>query len=368
MKLQQIEFTGLRNLAPCQIFPHDKVNVIYGQNAQGKTNFLEGIWLFTGGKSFRGTRDSNLIGFSQPFARLRIAYQKEYQDSILEETAEIRLQEKREIFINEVMQKSSLALTERFHAVIFSPLHLKLVENGPEIRRKFLDAAISQLYPRYVTLLHQYTRAVAQRNAALKNLRFHPDLEELITVFEDSIAALGARIIRYRCRYVELLAEFAPAIYSGISGGKEQLHLEYASRISLDPAESNLVAALRQTLTDNRQEDEATCSTSVGPHRDDLDLSINDLAVRSYGSQGQKRSAVLSLKLAEAQVLDSVTGEQPVVLLDDVMSELDTARQKYILNHISHWQVFITCCDPAPIPSLSRGKVFYMEDGVITPK
>lgn len=362
MIVRRLAFDGFRNLEKNELTADSGVNVIYGDNAQGKTNLIEGIWLFTGAKSFRGSKDHELIRFHTPQAKIQLDFYGEER----EQTAQIRLGEKKEAYLNGVQKKSTSDLAGSFHAVVFSPLHIKLVEDGPDSRRKFLDTAIGQIYPKYNEILKSYQRAVAQRNQALRDVKYHPDIYDLIDIFEHSIAGFGGRIMRYRVRYIAALSRYAPEIYAGISGGKEKLTFAYAPKnmLAVENEQEN-AQQLLQALKNSREEDIATGNTSVGPHRDDLEIEIDAHSVRSFGSQGQKRSAVLSLKLAEAQVLKNSTGEQPVALLDDVMSELDTGRQNYILNHITGWQVFITCCDPANIEKLVQGKIFYMENGLI---
>lgn len=362
MIVKRFSFEGFRNLNKNEIFPDSRMNVIYGDNAQGKTNFIEGIWMFTGAKSFRGSKDSELIGFGEKSARIDIDFFAEERN----QSASISIGDKRKASLNGIEKKSASELCGSFNAVIFSPLHIKLVEEGPEGRRKFLDTAIGQIYPKYADLLRRYSRAVMQRNKALRDVKFHPDIYDLIDIFENSIAAFGGRIVRYRLRYIAALLKSAPQIYAGISGEREALSFHYAAK-GFEPSENETDNAnqLLQLLRNNRDDDILAGNTSAGPHRDDMDIFIDSHPVRSFASQGQKRSTVLSLKLAEAQMLKASTGEQPIALLDDVMSELDINRQNYILNHINDWQVFLTCCDPSPLKNLFNGKVFYMENGIL---
>lgn len=371
MRVLRLQYDGYRNLVSDTIEACEGVNLIYGDNAQGKTNLVEGIWLFTGAKSFRGSKDGELTGFDSAFSRLNLDF---YADG-REQNAELRVTGRRQAILNGVELKSPTQLAGAFCAVIFSPSHLSLIQDGPAARRKFLDIAIGQMWPKYIEILKRYTRAVTQRNAALKDLRYSRQMEGLIDIFDQSIAQFGGRLTEYRRRYVEALRRFAPEIYAGLSAGREKFSLSYLpSHIpdgQLPEAESvsarseTYAKGLLEALREAREEDMRLGSTSVGPHRDDLELSIDSLPVRSFGSQGQKRSAVLTLKLAEAEVLKNAAGEKPVILLDDVMSELDAARQDYILNHINGWQVFITCCDPAPIQKLTGGRSFHMEAGRI---
>ena len=370
MRVIRLQVDGYRNLASESIEAGEGVNLIYGDNAQGKTNLVEGIWLFTGAKSFRGSKDGELTGFDSDFSRLQL----QFYAAGREQEAELRVEGRRQAILNGVELKSPTQLAGAFCAVIFSPVHLSLIQDGPAARRKFLDIAIGQMWPKYIEILKRYTRAVTQRNAALKDLRYSSRMEDLIDIFEQSIAQFGGRLTEYRRRYVEALRRFAPEIYSGLSAGKEKLTLSYQPvQLRQEDKKSTpsqqaeaYTKELLTALKEAREEDMRTGATSVGPHRDDLEISIDGLPVRSFGSQGQKRSAVLTLKLAEAEVLKNAVGEKPVILLDDVMSELDAARQDYILNHIHGWQVFITCCDPAPIQKLAGGKSFYMQSGRVT--
>ncbi len=372
MRVVRLEYDGYRNLVPGAVEAAEGVNLIYGDNAQGKTNLVEGIWLFTGAKSFRGSKDGELTGFDKEFSRLKLAFYAAGR----EQTAELRVTGRRQALLNGVELKSPTQLAGSFCAVVFSPSHLSLIQDGPAARRKFLDIAIGQMWPKYIEILRRYNRAVTQRNAALKDLRYSSQMEGLIDIFDQSIAQFGGRLTEYRRRDIDALRRYAPEIYSGLSGGKERLSISYLPA-HLDPGEDNgtegtvsarseaYAKGLLEALGAAREEDVRTGATSVGPHRDDMELTIDGLAVRSFGSQGQKRSAVLTLKLAEAEVLKNGLGEKPVILLDDVMSELDGARQDYILNHIKGWQVFITCCDPAPIQRLTGGRSFHMEGGRI---
>jgi len=335
--------------------PCDAVNVIYGENAQGKTNFIEAIWLFTGAKSFRGARDSELVLSGETAAFLKTEF---YLDN-RNQDCEIKIEKKRSAVLNGIPLQSVSQLAGNICAIVFSPSDLNLITDGPAVRRKFLDTAICQLYPAYIDKLKTYNRALAQRNFVLKDLKYHSELFNMVEVFENTIANVGADIIKYRIRYVERLNEFVPIIYSGFTCGKENLKIDYISTGSRDANEFYMI------LKNSRKDDMNTLSTSVGPHRDNLEIKINDMSIKTYGSQGQKRSAALSLKLSEAEVIKSITKQQPIALLDDVMSELDPGRQNYILNNINNRQVFITCCDPSNIKNLIGGKIFRMQDGAL---
>lgn len=353
MKVLSLNLKNFRNIKELQIFPDEGMNVICGENAQGKTNLLEAIWLFTGAKSFRGCKDEELIRFNEQKCENKMSFISEG----IEKEAEIKIEERKKFFLNGKKQKSATEFAGNLNAIVFSPTDLKIVSEGAKLRRKFLDAAICQLYPSYIEILRNYNRAVIQRNKILKDSRFEPSLQEMLDIFETEIASNGKKIIKYRTRYIEILEEFVPSLYEGLSEGREKLKISY---IAHDPQEE-----LEKRLKERRNEDMFSLKTSVGPHRDDMCFEINGINTRIYGSQGQKRSVALALKLGEAQVIEKNVGECPICLLDDVMSELDPSRQNFILNHIKNMQTFLTCCDPQNVKNLVAGKKFILRNGGI---
>ncbi len=370
MKILSLEHEGYRNLSPGTVYPDAGINVICGYNAQGKTNLLEALWLFTGAHSFRGAKDGELTAFSkesgekQAFSRLNLTFLSGGR----EQEAQITIRGgRRSLRLNGVDKRSCGALAGVFCAVIFSPEHLSLVKDGPANRRNFLDGALCQLHPAYVKTVNQYNRILMQRNALLKDIVRHRELIDTIDIWDERLASFGAQIISERLRYVEKLLPRAKNAYSGISSGREVLDLVYRSGISCaDSSYEALRACLREKLHASMKDDIRMGSTSCGPHRDDLDLLIGGISARSFGSQGQQRSAVLALKLSEADLLGEACGEEPVILLDDVLSELDESRQDYLLNHLKGRQVFITCCSPEHTRLLNRGKIFSILQGRVS--
>ena len=347
MKVTRLSAIHYRNLKELEIYPQEGVNIIYGENAQGKTNLLESIWMFTGCRSFRGAKDAELISLKNEAARLEMDFYAEGR----EQEATLLLDEKRHAVLNGIPLPSASKLIGEFRAVVFSPAHLSLVKEGPVQRRRFLDLALSQ-----------YNRALAQRNILLKDIAYHSELMDTLAIWDERLAMLGAQIIYQRRSYVDRMQESAVAFYHGLSRGREELSLAYASSIEGRSAEE-IAYELSEKLTKNRAEDLKNGSTSVGPHRDDLEIYVDQVSARIYGSQGQQRSCALSMKPSEAALIREITGEQPVALLDDVMSELDAGRQDYILNHIEGWQVFITCCEPSSLLRLCDGKTFSLHSG-----
>lgn len=357
MKLTALEISNFRNIEKMNIEPCDTVNVIFGENAQGKTNLLESIWLFTGCRSFRGTKDRELVKFGCDRSELSLEFFSDGRDQRMK----VNIDSKRKISKNGIDYPSCSKAVGEVRCVVFSPVHLSLIKQGPAERRRFIDIAVSQLKPNYAVLLTEYNRAVKQRNILLKDAAYHSEIYDMLGVWEERIAHYGSRIATYRLSYLERLKKEVCEIYSGISSEKEKIELEYIQ--SGSDMEISSKEGYIEALKKSRKDDIAFGNTSVGVHRDDIEIKIDGVSARRFGSQGQQRSAALALKLGEASVIKSVTGEQPVALLDDVMSELDISRQDYILNHIKNWQVFITCCDPNTIKHLKEGKSFEIEKG-----
>lgn len=370
MTVQTLTLSNFRNIGEMVFSPCDGVNIIYGDNAQGKTNLIEALWLFTGAKSFRGAKDAEMMTFGSERSSLGLSFTAEGRG----QTAEIRFlgdagKRRKEVLLNDVPKTSVNALASKFCAVVFSPAHLAIVSDGPSERRRFMDIAITQVRPLYDRLMSDYQKALAQRGALLRELAYHSQLMDTVALWDERLARTGASIMRLRMKYIKRLDTEAAEIYRGIAGDKEHLHTVYRPSIPLkDPDCADPRVLYEEILTclrENLKEDIRTGVTNYGIHRDDLELTIDGMAVKLYGSQGQRRSAVLSLKLAESNLLKEVQGENPIILLDDVMSELDSARQEYILNHVKDRQVFITCCDSSVCGCLRRGKTFYISQGEI---
>ncbi|MEG0895709.1 MAG: DNA replication and repair protein RecF, partial [Oscillospiraceae bacterium] len=284
-----------------------------------------------------------------------------FYDKKREQTAEIILSEKRKIKLNGVNLSSFSELNGNFYSVIFSPTHLSLIKEGPKNRRKFLDIAISQINLKYKDYISTYEKLISQRNAILKSKD-----TSYIEIFDEQISKIGTIITIYRNDYIKKLKSFADVYYSGISLQKEKLNIKYISSVfdeDIFSYEEKYIELYKKKLSDNIFSDIEKGSTTIGIHRDDLDILIDNISVKTYGSQGQQRSAVITLKLSEAALLKKITGENPVMLLDDVMSELDKTRQEYILNRVKDMQVFITCCDYSNIQGLEKGKIFYIKKG-----
>ncbi len=365
MFVRKLTFEGFRNLHPGVWEPDEGVNILYGDNAQGKTNLLEACWLFTGARSFRGARDREMVGFDAPRASLAMDFTAGGRD----QQATVTIEGRRQVTLNGLKLPSAARLAGTFCGVVFSPAHLSLIKDGPDGRRRFIDSAYCPLRPGYIGTLTEFQKVLTQRNAYLRQWAqdgFTAAGEEMLSLWDTTLAAAGARLTAARSHYLQRLTPIAADIYNGLSGGREQLTLRLQSP-AWEPGISTADTARRwlTILQNSRRADKSAGFTTAGPHREDMDILLDGNPARVYGSQGQQRSAVLALKLAEATLLQEVTGETPVAFLDDVMSELDVSRQDYILNHIHHWQVFITCCEPSSALRMTGGKVFQIKQGVL---
>lgn len=368
MTVKELSFENFRNLENNIIFPSDGINVIYGDNAQGKTNILECLWLFTGGRSFRGSKESELVNFDNDFSKIHLKFEARDREQ------EINIMVKggrRYAELNDVKKNYISQIVGSFCCVVFSPNHLTLIKNGPEERRKFIDGAICQIKPSYSSVLSKYHKILNERNALLKDIKYHSELMDMLEIWDERLSTQGAIISIERISYMKSFSEFCSEFYSGISKGIEKMDISYKLSYSNEVVSDVYILKekLQKMLIKSQQNDIYQGYTGVGPHRDDLSVMINGKNARNFGSQGQQRSAVLAMKLAEASVLKYENGEQPVILLDDVLSELDSKRQDYLLNELSEKQVFITCCESEIMAKLKEGKkaLFYINCGTVKP-
>ena len=362
MRISRLHLEQFRNIESLSVFPCETVNIIYGDNAQGKTNLLEAIWLLSGAKSFRGAKDADLIRFGES----RALIESDFFCAGRQQTSKIQLEGKKTAWLNDIRQDSITAFAGIFTTVVFSPSHLGLVKDGPAGRRKFLDTSICQITPRYIGMIGQYQRILLQRNTLLKDISYASALLDTLDIWDEKLSALGGVIIRMRMEYTRRLQKEAEDIYKGISMERDSFSLDYRPfelPVQEGQTQREISSLLLEKMMQNRSEDLRSGSTGIGPHRDDLEISINGRSVRSFGSQGQQRSSVLALKLAESRCIGDILGERPVILLDDVMSELDQNRREYLLNHLTGSQIFITCCDKGYFSRLEGGRVFRMDHG-----
>ena len=368
MILNSLELTGFRcyHAAACSFDPG--INVIAGMNAQGKTNLLEGVYYLSGARSFRTRTDRELIRLDEDQAAVRGNVVSGGREQLID--IYLSRRERKKIFLNGVKQKNSAALAGRFCCVLFSPQDLELVQGGPAARRKYMDLAISQLRPQYARTLSEFQRVYAEKARILKDWRTRPDLLEVLDDYSLSLARLGATLIRYRAAWCRKTGEAAERFHREISGRDERLKTAYTTVSSIeDPLELGPHELLEALLLHQEKHRQAELDSGLclsGVHKDDILLEIGGLAAGKYASQGQARTASLALKLAEWEIARSDLGEAPVLLLDDVLSELDALRQDYVLNSIGGGQVLITCCASEEVRQKTGGKLIYVEGGTLS--
>ena len=344
MIIKRFRAENFRNIPKCDIEFSPGVNLLYGKNAQGKTNVVEGIYYFSRGKSFRGREDKELVRFGEAGFRIRLDYSSDTGDESLEYAmfGRERLRKKNDYKITKVTE-----MIGSFKAVLFYPDDLGLVKDGPEERRGFLNVAASACYSPYIRYYADYKKALENRNCILKMMQkgLPVDMRE-IESWSDSMAEYASHIYLFREDYVKRLTVYAGKILKDISDGGEELTLSYESSIAPGLEERAAIKAeYKRILMSSLDREIAAGVTLFGPHRDDLDIRINSKSARSFASQGQQRSIVLALKLSEGEVIKEICGEYPVFLFDDVLSELDERRRKYVLSEIGNRQIIITCCD-----------------------
>lgn len=360
MNIKSHSIKNYRNIAEAVIEPVNGVNVIYGENGHGKTNIIESIWLFTGCNSFRTRKNIELIQNNHNFARLDC----EFEAYGREQSARLIINENKEAYLNEIKQVSARKFLGEFQEVVFSPSVLSVIQDGPSEKRKFIDIALSLIKPNYAVLLSKYNKAVFQRNSLLKQINATSKGEDLLFAFDEQLALLGGKILNYRTDYIEKLKEQSAVVYGGISNGREKMAVEYVNSLKEKGSTAEEWSNILYTeLSKNHKRDIFRLATTVGPHKDDLEITLDNMSARSYGSQGQQRTCALSLKLAEAEVIKEISGERPIALLDDVMSELDEKRQKYLIKYFDGWQVFVTCCDRAHLKKIKCDRAYRVKDG-----
>lgn len=333
MIIKSIELQNFRNYEDLNISFDEGTNIFYGDNAQGKTNILEAAYLSGTTKSHKCSKDKEMIRFGEQEAHIRtvvVKKDKEYQIDM-----HLKNNRSKGIAINKVPIKKASELFGILNMVFFSPEDLNIIKNGPAERRRFLDSELCQLDKIYLSDLTTYNKILNQRNKLLKDMVYRPDLKDTLPVWDMQLVETGRKIIRRRKQFVDELNEIVHDIHYRISGEKEDLLLQY------EPSIEDIF--FEDELSRVKERDMRQCMTSVGPHRDDLLFSIGEVDIRKFGSQGQQRTSALSLKLSEIELVKRSIHDTPVLLLDDVLSELDSNRQNYLLNSIHDTQTLITC-------------------------
>ena len=365
MKILKIALNGFRNYEWETADFSENTNVITGENAQGKTNLLEAVYMLSCGKSFRTRFDRELVGFDYTEAEILA----EVYSHEREQTIKIRLSPglPKRITVNAV-KKTAAELSETVNTVLFCPDDLQLIKDGAAVRRKMMDQAISQIRPKYGVLLTEFNKLYEHKTRILKDWREKPSLLETLDSFSDALCRVSAQIIRYRASYMSRLNEAVKPIHADFSGRGEEIDLIYRTVSTVkDPFASakEIYYDICDHQEKHRQAELESEQCLTGAHKDDVEILINGRPARNYASQGQTRTAALSMKLAEREIILQETGEYPILLLDDVLSELDEKRQEFVLNRIGGGQTLITCCEDTDISGRTGGKVFSVNGGKI---
>ncbi len=363
MKLNDIRLENFRNYADFSLDFDPSVNLIVGRNAQGKTNLLEAISFLGSGKSFRTQKGAELVRFGADFAQIEGNVFSQEREQCLRWVLFDRARP-RQLYRNGAKKKTTAEIAGVLQSVLFCPEDLMVLKAGAAPRRRLADAAISQLRPNYEAALNEYHRILEQKNRILKDRHDNPALLEILPEYNARLCQVGAVIISYRARFFEGLGREAGVFHNHFSGGAEDFSLQYRTVSTVeDPFApvSTLEEQLQEHLQSHYRAELESSACLTGPHKDDFDVTLSGLSLKSFGSQGQVRTAAISLKLAQRELMKNESGEYPILLLDDVLSELDPGRQDFVLNQIGAGQVFITCCEPGRFTNL--GKTIEIENG-----
>ena len=371
MRVLSIRAENFRNLGMIEMQPHPERNLICGNNAQGKTNLMEAIWICTGCRSFRGAKEKDFIRLNQTAMHLKM----QFSDS--RRTQEVQLHmargdgRQKKILLNGVPLKGGSGLFSQFQCVIFSPDDRELIRSGPEKRRSFMDLCGSQLTPAMLGVLRRFEQLTAQRNAVLKQIQLGKLSKRDLSDWDQQLAALGSMLTCLRFAYVKQLAAVCEKLYGTVTDGKEKLSVKYHSNLFRnseipEKPTREMQQYYFEQIQKSADDDIRLGFTAKGAGRDDFTCKIGGLSVREFGSQGQQKSTALVLKLGQASVFYEKKEETPVILLDDVMGELDAQRQKLVYDIVGGMQIFLTTPTPESVGLSGEGKVFYMENGSMT--
>lgn len=352
MYIKKIELNNFRNYEQEQIILDKNINVIYGNNGEGKTNILESVFVCALGKSFRTSKEKELIKIGQDYAKINIDFEKDDRAGNIK----INIDNKKSFFLNDVKLNKTSEVLGNIYVVLFNPDDINILKQGPANRRRFLNIMISQLRPNYVHLLNNYMKVLEQRNIYLRQVKYENKNIALLDIWDEKLAELGEKIYEYRRDFIEKIIIKINKIHQNITNEKETIKIIYNSNCS------NKAEYLNK-LKNNKNIDLQKGYTTLGIHRDDFSVYINDKLVNVYGSQGQQRTVIISLKLSELEIIYDEIGEKPILLLDDFMSELDKNRREYLLNNFIDNQIIITCTDNFALKN--NGKIFKVENGKV---
>lgn len=353
MYINRIKLKNFRNYEEQEIELEPNINIFYGDNAQGKTNIIESIFLCAIGKSFRTSKDKELIKFDKDYTSVNIEFEKSDRSGKIK----IDIGNKKEIYVNGIKIKKLSELLGNLNIVIFTPDDIQILKEGPQKRRRFLDIMIGQLRPNYIHYLNLYNKTLEQRNNYLKQIRLENKSEDMLEIWNEKLAEYGEKIFNYRNEFIEKIKNKIEDIHNDITSNNEKIKIEYESNCSNKEEYIKL-------LKERTKLDIIKGFTTKGVHRDDFVIYINNEPVNIYGSQGQNRTVILSLKIAELQVIYDEIGEYPILLLDDFMSELDEKRRNNFIDNIKNTQVIITCTEKIKNINTEH-KIFNVKKGEI---
>ena len=358
MVIKSIELKNFRNYPQLKIDLSQGINIFYGDNAQGKTNILEAIYVCATTKSHRGSKDGEMVKFGEDESHIKMGILK--KDIMYRIDMHLKRNKSKGIAVDGIPIKKSSELFGIANIVIFSPEDLLIVKNGPSDRRRFIDLELCQLDKIYVYSLVNYNKVVIQRNQLLKDLPFRQDLADTLSIWDEQLVSYGQKIIEIRTTFIKELNRIVADIHKKISGGREELVVEYEPSVNKEE--------FGERLLKTRDKDIRQKMTLIGPHRDDISFLINGVDIRKFGSQGQQRTAALSLKMAEIELVKLRVGQNPILLLDDVLSELDGNRQMKLLDSIENVQTLITCTglDDFVNNRFHIDKIFCVKDGAVS--
>ena len=365
MQVKKLSLDHFRNYESCVFEPGPGINLIVGENAQGKTNLLEAIFYCCFGRSHRTSRDKEMIAYDAPQALIRLESVR--TETLHELSVRLSQAEGRRIKADGLPLTRIGELMGLLNCVLFAPEHLSIVKDGPAERRRFMDMELSQTHPAYYYSLQRYNSALKQRNALLKEPdRIGPGMLE---TWDEQLSALGEEIVMDRCEFIDGLSTIAYDLHKSITGGRERLEIVYEPDIDPEDPEG-IYGAMLKALDRSRAEDLRRGFTTAGPHRDDIGIALSGIDVRTFGSQGQKRTAALSLKLSELAFIREIKEEAPVLILDDVLSELDEGRQQLLMESMKDCQCFLTCTSLEGLKRAGLGnmKVFRCKGGEMRPE
>lgn len=370
MYIEKLSLKNYRNFDNESVTFSPNLNIIIGENAQGKTNLIESLYVLGFGKSFRTINDTELIQMSKDYTHISINLKKKNEEILIE--FKYNIKQKKEIKINDLPLKKISELIGELNVVIFSPEDLQLIKGSPLNRRRFIDKSISQIFPNYYHLLINYNKVLKHRNILLKQIIRNSSNREMIDIWDQKLSEYGSKIMIYRLEFLEKLKKICFGIHYKISNEKEHLKIEYISNYlpkNLDDKDGydKIYSGMLINLQSRLEMDIKRGFTSVGPHRDDLALFINNIDIRKFGSQGQVRTTALSLKLSEINIIREIVEDSPILILDDVLSELDHIRQNHLVEYISNIQTFITTTEINSIleENIASAKVIDIHDGKI---